>query len=81
MLNNKIEINEDSELHKLTQHNNSSKVISNDKIIYSLQKLIRNKIFLYIISISIICLTSYIIISNLIPLKDKNDEHIIIYNK
>ena len=81
MLNNKIEINEDSELHKLTQHNNSSKVISNDKIIYSLQKLIRNKIFLYIISISIICLTSYIIISNLIPLKDKSDEHIIIYNK
>ena len=68
MLNYKIEINEDSELGKLTSHNKSVKTFQNHGISYSFKELIKNKIFLFVISLFIIGLTSYIIILYLIPL-------------
>ena len=68
MLNYKIEINEDSELGKLTSHNKSVKTFQNHGISYSFKELIKNKIFLFVISLFIIGLTSYIIILHLIPL-------------
>ena len=71
MLNYKIEINEDSELNKLTNKNQSAKALSNHEVNYSFKNIIKNKIFLIIISICIIGFVSFIIISNRIPLFGK----------
>ena len=68
MLNYKIEINEDSELGKLTSQNKSVKTFQNHEFNYSFNELMKNKIFLFVISLFIIGLTSYIIILHLIPL-------------
>ena len=64
MINNKIEINEDSELNKLNVQNYSIRKEEKSKSIYSFKNLIKNKIFLIIIAFFIIGIITHIIISN-----------------
>ena len=64
MINNKIEINEDSELNQLNIQNYSNRKEEKSKSIYSFKNLIKNKIFLIIITCIIIGIFTYIIISN-----------------
>ena len=61
MINNKIEINEDSELNKLNQ-NNSAQNQKKDKTIYLFTKITRNKIFIISFIIFIIIIFILIII-------------------
>ena len=81
MLNYKIEINDDSELNKLTNQNKPAKSLSNHEFNYSFKNIIKNKIFIIIISICIIGLVSYIIISNPMALVDKTNQNFIYLSK
>ena len=81
MLNYKIEINDDSELNKLTNQNKPAKSLSNHEFNYSFKNIIKNKIFLIIISICIIGLVSYIIISNPKTLVNMTNQNFIYLSK
>ena len=74
MINNKIEINDDSELNILNQEKNRLRYPNNPKNIYYYKGLLKNKIFLFIITIAIIGLFSLIIILYFIPRIEEDSE-------
>ena len=80
MINNKIDINEDSELNKLNIQNNSIKKSENGKNIYNLKNIFPKKLLFSILSFFTIALFSFIIISYYIR-KNKESEKINLYDK
>ena len=80
MINNKIDINEDSQLNKLNIQNNSIKKSENGKNIYNLKNIFPKKLLFSILSFFTIALFSFIIISYYIR-KNKESEKINLYDK
>ena len=80
MINNKIDINEDSELNKLNIQNNSVKKSEKGKNIYNLKNIFPKKLLFSILSFFTIALFSFIIISYYIR-KNKESEKINLYDK
>ena len=80
MINNKIDINEDSELNKLNIQNNSVKKSEKGNNIYNLKNIFPKKLLFSILSFFTIALFSFIIISYYIR-KNKESEKINLYDK
>ena len=80
MINNKIDINEDSELNKLNIQNNSVKKSEKGNNIYNLKNIFPKKLLFSILSFFTIALFSFIIISYYIR-KNKEYEKINLYDK
>ena len=80
MINNKIEINEDSEVIKLNSQNPVNQIKEKYGIIYLLENIKKSKLFLVIISITIICFFSFIILSHFISKSKTNNNDSDNYN-